>query len=151
MSAIVRCGLRSSRFCLLAFCSSLVCYAARVLCSITNLLWAAPQAKVVFLCPPSLTETNGQNMCNWARDYYIPVYLKHLQMVSCAVPAIAELPTDICGFHHARRPFVADVDGAAAWGTGWTSGAFQRHMEIAQRAGNRDHDTRLHHGHDAGR
>jgi hypothetical protein len=58
----------------------------------TNLVWAAAQAKVVFLCPPSLTELNGQNMCDWARDYYIQFYLKHLQMVTCDSPPIAISP-----------------------------------------------------------
>ena len=52
----------------------------------TNLIWAAPGAKVVFLCSPSLTVFKGQNVCDWARDYYIPIYLKHLQMVSPSQP-----------------------------------------------------------------
>ena len=85
----------------------------------------------------------GQNMCDWTRDYYLPVYLKHLQMVSRAVPAITISPADICGSSSCLH-FVADVDSAAAWGRCWTSGGFQRPMEIAQRAANRDHDTELH-------
>ena len=48
----------------------------------TNLIFAAKNAKVVMLCPPSLTSFKGQNMCDWPRDHYIPKFLSHLQMTT---------------------------------------------------------------------
>ena len=48
----------------------------------TNLIFAAKNAKVVMLCPPSLTSFKGQNMCDWPRDHYVPKFLSHLQMTT---------------------------------------------------------------------
>ena len=36
-----------------------------------NLLFVAPHARVIFLCPPSLTAYLGQNMCDWTRDWFV--------------------------------------------------------------------------------
>ena len=47
-----------------------------------NLIFAARGAKVVFLCPPSLTSYQGQNMCDWPRDWFVKHFLGHMQMQS---------------------------------------------------------------------
>jgi hypothetical protein len=142
----------------------------------TNLIWAAPGAKVVFLCAPSITVFKGQNMCDWARDYYIPIYLKHLQMVSpsqpppppspqfsppllltiasqagALLPAPTELSAGICV--RACAPAcvcgmdVADFDSAAAWTSRWRTARVQRRLEAQEHAANRGHSAALYRRH----
>ena len=48
----------------------------------TNLIWAADHAKVVFLCAPSLQSSDvmGQSICDWPRDWFVGQYLSHKKM-----------------------------------------------------------------------
>lgn len=74
----------------------------------TNLIWVHENARVVFICPPSLTAYQGQNsentlsqfpsqpdflgcgserslvstVCDWTRDWFASKFLSHLKMQS---------------------------------------------------------------------
>jgi hypothetical protein len=50
---------------------------------LTNLLFAPPGAKVIFLCPPSMDKVRaGNNMCDWAKEHYVSKFLRHLNIDS---------------------------------------------------------------------
>ena len=46
----------------------------------TNLIFAGYGATAVFLCAPSLTDFEGQDMCDWPRDIFVPIFLEHLNI-----------------------------------------------------------------------
>ena len=64
-----------------------------------NLLFAAPHARVIFLCPPSLTAYLGQNMCDWTRDWFVPHFLYHLQMQSTVLRQVRRVANHGSGFN----------------------------------------------------
>ena len=48
----------------------------------TNLIWAANGARAVFLCSGTLGSYQGQNYCDWTRDWFVPKLLAGKRMQS---------------------------------------------------------------------
>ena len=75
----------------------------------TNLIWAAGHAKVVFLCAPSLqaSDVMGQSSCDWPREWFVGQYLSHKKMQAVVL-------------RHGKLAAAADqhADAAAAGGEG---------------------------------